>query len=159
MSVPVGALASKSRPITAVNWSSDSSTEKSSSPRKLAGNTSRPCLLITNGFTDHLLGELPDRPPALAARHGTVPGRAPYLLPYPDRAEYARPPGKSPRERQDRKLAGRAVRKPNEPRVSPRTNEVNVQFHFVQRRELAACGGPVRSVTQDAPLPFEQEVE
>src|SRR6202035_4814820 len=90
------ALASKSRPITAVNWSRDSSTEKSSSPRKLAGNTSRPCLLITKGFTDHLLGELPDRPLALAARQGTVPGRAPYLLPYPDRAEYARPPGKSP---------------------------------------------------------------
>src|SRR5580704_3097575 len=82
MSVPVGALASKSRPITAVNWSSDSSTEKSSSPRKLAGNTSRPCLLITKGFTDHLLGELPGP--------GTV------SAPYPDRAEYARPPGKSP---------------------------------------------------------------
>src|SRR6185312_9645891 len=51
MSVPVGAFASKSRPITAVNWSSDSSTEKSSSPRKLAGNTRRPCRLTTNGFT------------------------------------------------------------------------------------------------------------
>src|SRR3984957_11086201 len=159
MSVPVGALASKSRPITAVNWSSDSSTEKSSSPRKLAGNTSRPCLLITKGFTDHLLGELPGRPPALAARHGTVPGRAPYLLPYPDSAEYARPPGKSG-QRETRPGARGLVRsEPNEPRVSPRINEVNVQFHFVQRRELAACGGPVRSVTQDAPLPFEQEVE
>src|SRR5579859_5068349 len=54
MSVPVGALASKSRPITAVNWSRDSRTEKSSSPRKLAGNTSRPCVLITKGFTCHL---------------------------------------------------------------------------------------------------------
>src|SRR5579872_4836482 len=99
MSVPVGAFASKSRPITAVNWSSDSSTEKSSSPRKLAGNTSRPCLLITKGFTDYLLGELPDPPtPVLAARHGTVPGRAlaPYLLPYPASAEYACSPGKSP---------------------------------------------------------------
>ena len=42
MSVPVGALASKSRPITAVNCSSVSSTEKSRSPRKLAGNTRRP---------------------------------------------------------------------------------------------------------------------
>ncbi len=51
MSVPVGAFASKSRPITAVNWSSVSSTEKSSSPRKLAGNTRRPCRLTTNGFT------------------------------------------------------------------------------------------------------------
>src|SRR6266567_2140251 len=51
MSVPVGAFASKSRPITAVNWSSDSSTEKSSSPRKLAGKTRRPCRLTTNGFT------------------------------------------------------------------------------------------------------------
>jgi len=36
---------------------------------------------------------------------------------------------------------------------------VNVQFHFVQRLELAVSGGPVRSVTQVAPLPFEQEVE
>src|SRR5579859_3587942 len=80
MSVPVGALASKSRPITAVNWSRDSRTEKSSSPRKLAGNTSRPCVLITKGFTCHLRGRV----------------LAPYLLPYPKSAEYASPPGKSP---------------------------------------------------------------
>src|SRR5271156_3758600 len=89
MSVPVGALASKSRPITAVNWSRDSSTEKSSSPRKLAGNTSRPCLLITKGFTYHLLGKSPNR--------------RPYLLPYPESVEYACP--------QDKRLAVRPVRK------------------------------------------------
>ncbi len=54
MSVPVGAFASKSRPITAVNCSKVSRTEKSSSPRTFAGKTSRPLLLITNGFTRHL---------------------------------------------------------------------------------------------------------
>ncbi len=47
---PVGAFASKSRPITAVKWSSVSRSEKSRSPRKLAGKTSRPCRLITNDF-------------------------------------------------------------------------------------------------------------
>src|SRR5271170_5656787 len=101
MSVPVGALASKSRPITAVNWSRESSTEKSSSPRKLAGNTSRPCLLITKGFTDHLLGEPPDPPTACPGGAARFRGRAlaPYLVPYPESAEYAYPPGKSPAER------------------------------------------------------------
>src|SRR5215469_7203108 len=102
MSVPVGALASKSRPITAVNWSSDSSTEKSSSPRTLAGNTSRPCLLITNGFTYHLRGEPADPPaagPGGAARYlHPGPGRAlaPYLQPYPESARYVCTPGKIP---------------------------------------------------------------
>src|SRR5229473_2378225 len=79
MSVPVGAFASKSRPITAVNWSSVSRTEKSRSPRKLAGNTRRPCRLTTNGFTLS--------PPE------------PYLLRYPECAGYA--PG---RERLPRDL-------------------------------------------------------
>src|SRR3954470_17170327 len=51
MSLPVGALASKSRDITAANCSSVSSTEKSSAPSTAAGNTSRPCRLMTNGFT------------------------------------------------------------------------------------------------------------
>src|SRR5437667_212299 len=76
MSVPVGAFASKSRPITAVNWSSDSSTEKSSSPRKLAGNTRRPCRLTTNGFT--LLPPGRARSPAccLVWPSGTVSTRA-----------------------------------------------------------------------------------
>src|SRR5580658_4369554 len=69
MSVPVGALASKSRPITVVNWSKDSSTEKSSSPRKLAGNTSRPYLLITKGFTYRLLGSGPGTASAALPRN------------------------------------------------------------------------------------------
>src|SRR5689334_24465940 len=90
MSVPVGAFASKSRPITAVNWSSDSSTEKSSSPRKLAGNTRRPCRLTTNGFT--LLPPGRARSPACCfcpvVRRGPSARLRSYLLPYPQCAGY-----------------------------------------------------------------------
>src|ERR1035438_1550009 len=70
MSVPVGAFASKSRSITAVNCSSVLRTEKSSSPKKFAGNTRRPCRLTTNGFTRYLRVErlLIHRRPALFGR-------------------------------------------------------------------------------------------
>src|SRR3954470_9089686 len=64
MSLPVGAFASKSREITAANWSSVSSTEKSSAPSTVAGNTSRPCRLMTNGFT---------RPPEDAPHRAPLP--------------------------------------------------------------------------------------
>src|SRR5690348_6272069 len=92
MSVPVGAFASKSRPITAVNWSSDSKTEKSSSPRKLAGNTSRPCLLITKGFTYHLLEARPAPTARPAWQRASAPAvAAPQLLLYPKCGKYALP--------------------------------------------------------------------
>src|ERR1700712_853959 len=54
ISLPVGAFASKSRLITSVNCSRVRRTEKSSCPRKFAGNTRRPCRFTTNGFTCHL---------------------------------------------------------------------------------------------------------
>src|SRR2546426_9372386 len=50
MSVSVGAFSSKSRLITAANWSSVSKTEKSSAGKKLKGKTIRPYRLTTNGF-------------------------------------------------------------------------------------------------------------
>src|ERR1700749_245452 len=50
MSVPVGALASKSRAITASSVSRSPMTEKSSSGRKFDGNTRRPWRLTTKGF-------------------------------------------------------------------------------------------------------------
>ena len=65
-------------PITAVNWSSVSSTEKSRSPRKLAGNTRRPCRLITNDFTCHLAAScgLPRLHAAMTSAAGCDPGSA-----------------------------------------------------------------------------------
>src|SRR3954453_1386915 len=50
MSVPVGALASKSRAMTASRRSRSGRTEKSSSGRKLEGNTRRPWRLMTKRF-------------------------------------------------------------------------------------------------------------
>src|SRR5216684_2317387 len=50
MSVSVAAFSSKSRLITAANWSSVSKTEKSSAGKKLKGKTIRPYRLTTNGF-------------------------------------------------------------------------------------------------------------
>src|SRR3954466_14654649 len=56
MSVPDGALASKSRRMTAVSCSSVSRTEKSSSGVKFEGKTSRPCALTTNGRMTSVVG-------------------------------------------------------------------------------------------------------
>src|SRR4051794_23839131 len=50
ISVPVGALASKSRAMTASSFSRPPSTEKSRSGRKFDGKTSRPWRLMTKGF-------------------------------------------------------------------------------------------------------------
>src|SRR5690349_20809119 len=47
---PVGALASKSRLMTASNWSSVWKTVKSSSGKKLDGKTRRPWEFTTKGF-------------------------------------------------------------------------------------------------------------
>src|SRR5277367_6833533 len=98
MSVPVGALASKSRPITAVNWSSVSRTEKSRSPRKLAGNTRRPCRLTTNGFTFYLLSGAYGPPASYpVVRRGQVRDLGPTCLPYPECARYAPRAARLPR--------------------------------------------------------------
>src|SRR3954468_11060850 len=51
MSVPLGALVSKSRRMTVSSWSSDSIVEKSSWGMTLEGNTSRPCRFRTKAFT------------------------------------------------------------------------------------------------------------
>src|ERR1700736_1328173 len=61
MSAPVGALASKSRLITASNCSNVSNTEKSRSGQKLAGNTRRPSRLTTKASIALLLRR-PRRP-------------------------------------------------------------------------------------------------
>src|SRR4051812_23111976 len=53
ISVPVGALASKSRCTTASSCSSVSRTEKSSSAVKLEGKTRRPWPLTTKGLIAH----------------------------------------------------------------------------------------------------------
>src|SRR5437870_12120096 len=50
MSVSVGAFSSKSRLITAANWSSVWKTGKSSAGKNLKGETIRPYRLMTNGF-------------------------------------------------------------------------------------------------------------
>src|SRR3954454_7706869 len=88
MSLPVGAFASKSREITAANWSSVSSTEKSSAPSTVAGNTSRPCRLMTNGFTptspmSHLAPSEPGRgaPATRFPLSGTGTGSAGVAVP------------------------------------------------------------------------------
>jgi len=39
--------------------------------------------LITKGFTDYLLGGLPDPPPVLAARHGAGSGPGTVSVPVP----------------------------------------------------------------------------
>src|SRR3954471_16131325 len=51
MSVPLGALVSKSRRITVSSCSSDSIVEKSSCGMMLEGNTRRPCRFRTKAFT------------------------------------------------------------------------------------------------------------
>src|SRR3954452_13910497 len=50
MSVPLGALVSKSRRMTLSSWSSVSTVEKSSSGMTFGGNTMRPCRFRTNAF-------------------------------------------------------------------------------------------------------------
>ena len=55
ISVPDGALVSKSRRMTWSNCSSVSITEKSRSGRKLDGKTNRSCRLMTNGCMRRLL--------------------------------------------------------------------------------------------------------
>src|SRR3954468_22065764 len=50
MSVPLGALVSKSRRMTWSSWSSDSIVEKSSCGMMLEGSTRRPCRFRTKAF-------------------------------------------------------------------------------------------------------------
>src|SRR4051795_8706522 len=77
MSVPLGALVSKSRRMTWSSWSSDSIVEKSSCGMMLEGSTRRPCRFRTKAFT----GVLSDGPVVAAdlgpacAPHSSLDGR------------------------------------------------------------------------------------
>src|SRR5919112_5960206 len=99
MSVPLGALVSKSRRMTLSSCSSVSMVEKSSSGMMFEGNTMRPCRLSTKAFIDgaSLLGSARERElhPPLDGSDETRPelGGRDDVVHRPDTAGAYRVPG------------------------------------------------------------------